>query len=261
MKGYTLPRTPKGISSMVPHPPWHYVGDILAVEFTAEIEKIAPYLPEGLECSTDQCTAYFVDWQYSSETGQDYLDPAYSQYQETIILVSANYKGQDVAYCPYIWVNQDKALLRGLIQGWPKKLGDTWVTRSYPLASKASPVLGKGGQFGAALSENGRRLAEARITLAETTDQLPSPTFAGAVLVRYFPHLTQDRHDDPAVHELVQLKSRDVSISPIWKGNAELTFFENPHNELTDLKPISVLNGFRFTATITVDDLLMLETL
>ena len=31
IKGYTLPRTPLGKSSLVPIPPWHYVGDVLAV--------------------------------------------------------------------------------------------------------------------------------------------------------------------------------------------------------------------------------------
>ena len=32
--------------------------------------------------------------------------------------------------CPFIWVNQDFAMARGWIQGYPKKLGDVWMTRT-----------------------------------------------------------------------------------------------------------------------------------
>ena len=36
--GYTIPRSPGGRSSIVPYPPWHYVGDFLVVEYWADPE-------------------------------------------------------------------------------------------------------------------------------------------------------------------------------------------------------------------------------
>jgi len=69
------------------------------------------------------------------------------------------------------------------------------------------------------------------------------------------------RHDRPAVHELVQLKSRDVHISPIWKGDAELRVFDHPCLELPDLLPTTVLAGYRFSCALTVDDLELLRDL
>jgi hypothetical protein len=36
LKGYTLPRTPEGTSSLAPMPPWHYVGTCLVVEYEAD---------------------------------------------------------------------------------------------------------------------------------------------------------------------------------------------------------------------------------
>ena len=33
LKGFTLPLTPKGHSSVVDPPPWHYGGDVLAIMF------------------------------------------------------------------------------------------------------------------------------------------------------------------------------------------------------------------------------------
>jgi acetoacetate decarboxylase len=261
LQGYTLPRTPKGASSLAPTPPWHYVGTCLAVEYEANPEAVRAFLPPGLEFLSPQCAAYFVEWQYASDAGEEYLDPVRSQYRETIILISAAWQGAPVAYCPFIWVDQDVSLLRGWAQGWPKQIGSTWITRAYDLPSPATPVVGPGGRFGATLTVKDRRLAEALVTLQEPTTQLPNPTFAGAVNVRHFPELVAGKHDQPAVHELVQLKSRDVRISPIWKGEAELTIFDHPYLELPELRPLRVLAGYRFSCALTVDDLILLQDL
>ncbi|OPY57828.1 MAG: acetoacetate decarboxylase [Syntrophorhabdaceae bacterium PtaU1.Bin034] len=261
LKGYTTPRTPKGTSSLAPTPPWHYVGVCLAVEYEADPDAVASFLPPGLDFHSPQCAAYFVDWQYASDTADEYLDPIRSQYRETIFLISARYEGTLHAYCPFIWVDQDVALMRGFAQGWPKQIGSTWMTRAYDLPSKAAPVVGPGGRFGATLAVKDRRLAEAVVTLREETTQLPNPTFAGAVNTRHFPELVAGRHDRPAVHELVQLKSRDVQISSIWKGDALLKIFDHPYLELADLRPVKVLAGYRFTCALTVDDLVFLRDL
>ncbi|MHB8066615.1 MAG: acetoacetate decarboxylase family protein [Desulfobaccales bacterium] len=261
LEGYTLPRTPKGTSSLAPTPPWHYVGTCLAVEYEAAPAAVEAFLPDGLTFHSPRCAAYFVEWQYASDSGEEYLDPARSQYRETIILMAAAYEGAAVAYCPFIWVDQDVSLLRGWAQGWPKQIGSTWITRAYDLPSPATPVLGPGGRFGATLAVKDRRLLEAVVTLREQTTELPSPTFAGAVNTRHFPELVAGKHDRPAVYELVQLKSRDVQVSPIWKGEASLTVFDHPYLELPDLRPTKVLAGYRFSCALTVDDLLLLRDL
>ena len=261
LKGYTLPRTPRGTSSLASSPPWHYVGTALAVEFDADPASAAAFLPEGLELQSGRCAAYFSEWQYAGETGEEYLDPITSQYRETIVLLSASFEGAPVAYCPFMWVDQDVSLMRGLIQGWPKQIGSTWITRAYDLPSKATPVVGPGGRFAATVSVKERRLIEAQVTLREASDVLPSPSFARAVNTRYFPELVAGKHDLPAVHELVQLRSRDIHISPIWKGDATLQVFAHPYLELPDLRPIAVIAGYRFSFAFTVDDILPLRDL
>ena len=49
---------------------------------------------------------------------------------------------------PYIWVDRDFALTRGWIQGFPKKLGSIWVTRSFGLGGPADPGMEPGARFG-----------------------------------------------------------------------------------------------------------------
>lgn len=150
-------------------------------------------------------------------------------------------------------------MMRGLIQGWPKQVGSTWITRTHSIASKASPRLGAGGRFGASLCVKDRRLMEAAVTLEAPCQQPPSPGMARAVNVRYFPDLAAGRHATPLVHDLVQLSSRDVRVSEIWSGPAELHFSEHPFLELPDLRPTRVLAGYRFSIALTVDDLIVLK--
>jgi acetoacetate decarboxylase len=81
------------------------------------------------------------------------------------------------------------------------------------------------------------------------------------VNLRYFPELAAGRHDKPLVHELVQLKSRNVQFSTIWTGEASLHLFDHPYLEIGDLTPISVGAGFRFSFAFTVDDVVPLQDL
>jgi len=64
LKGYMVPRSPLGQASIDPPPPWHYSGDVLAVEFWADPAATTSMLPDGL--SPDPSTnghafAMFVD--------------------------------------------------------------------------------------------------------------------------------------------------------------------------------------------------------
>ncbi len=65
LKGYSAPRSPEGRSSLVPAPPWHYVGDMLVIEFWADPAAAAAVLPEPLEPHPDggRAAAMFIDWQ------------------------------------------------------------------------------------------------------------------------------------------------------------------------------------------------------
>lgn len=265
IRGYTLPRTPLGRSSLVPAPPWHYAGECLAVEFRADPDAVRAFLPRGLEPAAGhaagRCSAFFVEWQAATDEGEEYLDPVRSQYKETIFLVSARYDGASVSYCPFIFVDQDVSLLRGWIQGWPKMMGSTWVTRASSLPSRAAPVVGPGGRFGASLAYKDRRLAEAIVTLRETSPSLPDPGFARALNIRHFPNLTAGQHDAPAIHELVQLRSRDVAFSTVWKGEAGLAIHDHPAVELGALRPTDVIAGYRLSFAMTVDDLVVLKDL
>ena len=258
LQGYSLPRSPEGRASLVPRPPWHYVGDFLVIEFWADPDAVRAVLPAGLESHpTDpgRATALFVDWQSCTDAGGELVDPARSQYREFFIVVNALLDGEEVTTCPYIWVDRDFALARGWIQGFPKKLGSVWITRTFGLDCLADPGLKAGAAYGGTLAANDRRLAEGAVTLERVSDSGPTHNDPPLVNVRHFPRLAAGRHDDPAVHELVRARSRDRSISAIWEGSATLELFGAPNEEHDKLAPVRMGKGFRFTFAYTVDDL------
>ncbi len=188
-------------ASLVPAPPWHYVGDFLVIEYWADPAAVAAVLPPGLEPHPDpgRCAALFVDWQSCADAGAELLEPARGQYKEFFIVVNALMDGEEVTTCPYIWVDRDFALVRGWIQGFPKKLGQIEMTRSFGLDCRA-----EGRTFGGTVAANDRRLAQGTVTLERESQAGPTHNDPPLVNVRHFPRLAAGRHDDPAVHELVR---------------------------------------------------------
>jgi acetoacetate decarboxylase len=257
LQGYTVPRTPAGEASLVPPPPWHYVGDFLVIDFWADPDAARSLLPEGMDPHPDpgRCAAVFADWQSCSEHGDELLDPVRSHYREFYLVVNALLDGEEVTTCPFIWVDQDFAMARGWIQGFPKKLGEVWVTRTYSLQCRAAPGIAPGSQFGATCSARGRQIAQSRVTLSQPSPGGSIHTNPPIVNVRHFPRLAAGHHDDPQVHELVRTVSRDRAVSEIWEGDAELELFAAPGEEHTLLAPIRINRGYRFTFAYTIDDL------
>ena len=169
MPGFLFPRTPEGRASLLPSPPWHYSGEMLTVEYRADPDRVAGLLPEGLSLADEDPGAVAViwaDWQSCSDEFEELLDPVRAQYKECFVVIRCQWEGSTWSRCPYIWVDKDFAMVRGYHQGYPKKLGDIWMTRPVTVG-RAGPRLEAGGRFGATLSASGRRIAEAVVTLEQ----------------------------------------------------------------------------------------------
>jgi hypothetical protein len=262
LKGYSYPLSAKGEANLASAPPWHYAGEMLGVEFWTSPRAAAATLPDGLTIDPDgkgRAAALFFDWQFSG-SNEEYLDPARYQYREFMILVNALWNETKVAWCPYIFVDNDAALARGWIQGFPKKMGLIAQTRTIGLPSPAAPSVGPGGRFAASASAAGRRLVEAEVTL-ETPLSDGSALFRPIVNLRYFPRLTAGRHYEPAVNELVMSLLHDLKIHNAWAGKARLTLPDAPREEIADLAPERIGIGFRASLSYTVKDLRVLTDL
>src|ERR1700735_5523608 len=176
------------------------------------------------------------------------------QYHEFFVLLDARWQDTKVSWCPYIYVDNDHAMARGWIQGFPKKLGTVAQTRTFAGTKQDAHDPAAGGKFGATAATAGYRLANAQVTLqAPVTD---TSALAGhpTVNLRHFPNLPAGEQDKPAVHELVMAIYDNQTITDAWAGTGQLDFPEAPGEELHDLAPVRTGAGLVFTLSYSVTD-------
>jgi acetoacetate decarboxylase len=261
LKGFTVPKSPFGQAALTPPPPWHYAGDAIGVEFWTDPDATAATLPNGLSPdpnSNGHAVMMFMDWQFTAQD-DEHLEPARYQYREAFILVDALYCDVPVMWCPYIYVDNDAALARGWTQGFPKKMGSIFQTRSFAAAGPAAAPVASGSRFGASLSAHGQRLAEACVTLHRPVEDGISLLGRPTVLLRYFPRLAAGYQDKPAVDELAMLITDNLTVASVWIGKGELNFPEANGEELNALAPKRIESGFRYSLSYSVSDLKILE--
>ena len=175
------------------------------------------------------------------------------------ILVDALFEGKPVAYCPYIFVDNDAAIARGWSQGYPKRLGSVFQTRYYAATGKAGPALAAGSKFAGTVSAGGQRLAEGVVTLREPVTDLSALHQLPVVNLLYTPRLAAGMRDMPAVHELVENVPHDVKLEQAWIGDGVLELPVCKGEELSDLAPLRCGAGVRASMAYVVDDLKTLK--
>ena len=261
LKGFSVPLTPQGKSTLATQPPWHYSGDGLAIEYWTDPRAIAALLPPGLKPdgkSGGRAFFWFLDWQFTG-SNDELTDPARYQCREAFALVEAIFDGHPVNYCPYIFVDNDAAIARGWAQGFPKKFGSIYQTRSFSAPSPAAAPVAKGSRFGASVAAHGERLATARIQLAEKVSD-PSTVFNRPTLMRrYFPQLAASRQNKPPVDELTMSLTDNLAIVDVWTGSAELKIPEVDGEDMHLIAPLRVGRGYRLGMAYSVTDLRILK--
>ena len=250
LKGWTLPQSATGRSSIVAPPPWHYSGEIIAVDFRARPEAVAALLPPGLTPMPDgAASVVFADWSSACDHDERVLaDPGVGQYREAYVLLHAKRGDRSVGRVPFIWVDSELSLLRGQIQGFPKKLGQIAMTK---------PVeLGRGGarkqlaaRFAAHATSHGRRVLGAAVSIQGTFERPPRAVTLPLLHTRLFPAVDRP---EPAVHELQFGIIADFECGTIHSGSATLQIGTSEYEELEPLQPLAVGAGYVFAMAFSV---------
>lgn len=246
LSGMPFPRTPSGRASLLPPTPWHYSGDLLTVEYRTDPSAIRSLLPEGVSLAHDDedpgAVAFiWADWQSCGADGVELLDPIRSQYREAFVVVRCRYREELFSRCLFIWVDKDFALVRGHLQGYPKKMGSIHQTRAVT-QGKAGPRLKAGGVFGMTLAANDRRLAQATVTLSGPSATSGFVNGHAMLHHRWFPSIELDGRDSLA--EVVTMSGADLDLGPAYTGSATLELFDSPSEELLSLAPREIIGGY-----------------
>ncbi len=252
LKGYMLPLSPEGRASLMDAPPWHYGGDVMHLTFTAEEKKARALLPPPLEPGPNpgEGAVWFVEWVSVSAANPDlsFINPERSMYRECIVMVKCQFQGTPGYYVPYIWVDNDFTLMRGFVQGFPKKLGRVHITRLHDLTPK---VGGKrvGAKMKGICVSHEERIVEGSLIFTRQVGpgEVPAVRF---YLMRHFPDFANP--DKPIVHDLMVSNVTDVKIGEAWAGDGDVRFMPSVLEEVADLGPVSVGEGFFFQIGITI---------
>ncbi|MGI0071302.1 MAG: acetoacetate decarboxylase family protein [Thermoplasmata archaeon] len=246
-RAYTPPFGPAGTSSIVDHPPWHFASDVIQVVYRTDPEAVRSLLPAPLEPGPepDRVSVRVTEVISVGDSDPDlaYRQPEATQYGEAIVTVSCQYEGEAGVYLPFIWTDHDWSMMRGWLNGWPKKVAAIRMTRLHPLHPKLRP-LGPGARLGGVLSRHGERILFAGVTLEEPGRPEDLPRLGTYFGVRYLPSV--DPHAPPSVHELVRVETAGRVVTDVWKGSGELELYDAENEELMPLRPRGIESGYYF---------------
>ncbi len=250
---WSAPFTRSGRSSLVPKGPWTYAMTGIGVYYKADVSALRDVVPKPLEVVDGDVFSYLVEViSWSPNASELVLSaPDELQYNEGAFFVKVNYANKTYLYCPYMWVDNDLSLLRGLLAGWPKKLSKIAITKLHPLL----PPLDRpksGLELGGHLARAGSTLYRMRVKLTSDSErgEVPLLTEYPFILARYFagvaPGLT-------TVNELVVFDGEAVARS--WEGEGEIDLIGGVNDELHFFKPVSAVKGYYFHLLLKVKGL------
>jgi acetoacetate decarboxylase len=250
LHGFTLPQTSTGRSSIVAPPPWHYSGEIIAVDFTASVDAVVALLPKGMKPSPDgAASVVFADWCSASDHDERVIaDPAVGQYHEAYVVLHAVYGDKKVGRVPFIWVDSELSLLRGQVQGFPKKLGHIAMTRAVQLG-RGGLRKERGSTFAAHATSHGRRVLTATVAIESIAERPPRAATLPLVHTRLFPAIDRP---EPAVHELQFGAIGNFECGTVHTGRATLEIGATEYEEIEPLRPLSVGTGYVFSMAFSV---------
>ena len=251
LKGWTFAQSPTGKSSLLPPPPWHYSGEIVSADFSADPERVAELLPPGMTPMGDGSGSFvFADWCSAADHDPRIRDdPAVGQYREAYCVLYGLFEEKKVSRIPYIWVDSELSLVRGHVQGFPKKMGDIAMTRPVELG-EGGVRKAIGSRFAAHVSSLGRRLATLSVTLEATLEKFYPPSVARPPLhTRLFPSIDGD---EPSVHEFQRARVAGFEIGTVFTGPATLEFGPSEFNEIDALGPLRVERGYVHSMAFSV---------
>lgn len=236
---WTGPFTPSGRSALVPDGPWTYVMDSIAVHARAEPERIREVLPPELRPLGDLWfyVADIISYSESSEE-MNYLAPDLLQYREAAVFVKVELGGKNYAYCPFMYVDNDLSLVRGIIFGFPKKIAEIEMTRFHELFETR--------RYGGAAYRAGYSLFRILVEPKTSVRRSPFDDFGSWLLRRYLKPI--------GVDDYVEFVPQ-ASYSRILSGEARLEVGGGFNDELEHLRPSEILGGYLYSVRLRASEI------
>jgi Acetoacetate decarboxylase (ADC) len=207
-----------GDDSAVEPGPWHYGADYVTVYFKGQRDRLRPLVPGPFEVGDGTCMAYVCEIISVAEGGRDSLlkTPDRASYMEAALGVGCSYEGRRGVYFPVMWVNTEWALLRGILNGYPKRLADRiGMTRTHPLNPGMAPTAPGTKKVGYAV-KGPERVLSVGVEVKKKGEPSDLRSFGATFGARMLPRTHPSQGEVGEAVEVVKSNSR---VSDVWLGD------------------------------------------
>lgn len=245
MSGATHFLTPSGKASLVDDSAYGWGADVLAAYFRCDPERLQKLLPGSLIVADGTCMTYFGSFHSVSEDKPNAIltNPAGGVYCEAAFSIACTHNGKAGYFPVFVWVDREWSLVRGWLNGYPKKLGQISIARPHAL----NPIAGGlkvGAVAGGICSRHGFTLLRLGIEVERAGDAGDLKARPATFGYRHWPAL------DPShavVSEIVEVNRTDLAIDAVWVGKPILEVGDAPDEELEWFRDRELLSGVLYS--------------
>ncbi len=210
-----------GAHSAIERGPWHYGADYVTVYFEGDSAMLSKLVPKPFEVADGGCMAYVCEIVSVSDGGADLVatDPDRTLYQEAAIGIKCRFKEKPGLYFPVMWVNTEWSLMRGLLNGYQKRLADRIaLTKLHPLNPGLKPVVA-GSRLGGFCMKGASRVLSVSVAAERPGTPSDLPAFGSTFGRRAFPRTGDSQGEVDEAVEIVKSNSR---VADVWLGSGRV---------------------------------------
>jgi Acetoacetate decarboxylase (ADC) len=210
-----------GENSAIEKGPWHYGADYVAVYFRGEVDSLRKLVPEPFAVEDGTCVAYVCEIISVAESAEGMVAsrPDRTLYNEAAVGVKCRFKDKPGVYFPVMWVTTEWSLLRGLLNGYQKRLADRIsVTKLHPLNPGLRPV-SPGAEFGGFCVKGPGQTLSLQVRVEREGSPSDLPSFGATFGMRRFPATDKSQG---AVSEPVEMLKSNSKVTDVWVGTGSM---------------------------------------
>ena len=167
------------------------------------------------------CVAYVCGIISVSEKnpGMLYEDPDRTIYEEAAFGIGCACNGKPGVYFPVMWVNKDWSLVRGWLNGYPKRMADRIsLTRIHPANPLVNSIVAGTVLSGYCIASS-RKVLSLKVRVKEQGEKEDLVSFGATYGFRRFPATDPSQNK---VGELVEVLKYNNRTADVWVGSGEL---------------------------------------
>jgi hypothetical protein len=210
-----------GPTSAVETGPWHYGADYVSVYFKGDPSHLTQLVPPPFRVHGGSCLAYVCEIISVADSGLDMVStqPERTVYREAAVGVKCRYGDREGIFYPVMWVTTEWSLLRGILNGYQKRLADNIsLTKLHPLNPGLKP-LSPGTKFVGFCVKGSARMMSLNVSVMKPGTPSDLPSFGATFGLRRFPRTEKSQAE---VDEPVEILKSNSRVSDVWIGEGSV---------------------------------------